>query len=118
MSRILVIDDDEATANLVAEMLAEQHQVRVATDAHNGLVDALGFVPHAVILDLRMPGMGGLETARRLRNLFGGGVRLVALTGWQVQPQQILAAGFDALLQKPASAEAILRAVETRPVEA
>jgi CheY-like chemotaxis protein len=56
-----------------------------------------------------MPRMDGYEAARRIRAALGGGVVLVALTGWGQEEDQRLAfeAGFDRHLTKPAEPEVL-----------
>ena len=68
MARILFIDDDDSIRFLVQEELSiDGHQVRVAADGPNGLLLAEQELPDLVILDLKMPGMDGLEVLRRLK---------------------------------------------------
>jgi len=40
------------------------------------------YVPECVLLDIDMPGMGGIEVARQLRKLYGRDLVLIAVTGW------------------------------------
>jgi CheY-like chemotaxis protein len=70
--------------------------------------------PHAVFLDIGLPGMSGYEVARAIRR--NQGVRqivLIALTGWGAQSdlQQSHEAGFDQHLTKPVSLEALEQAL-------
>lgn len=110
---ILVVDDDQDIAQWLANVLGERYEVRVAGDGDEALACAVGFVPDVAIVDLGLPGMDGFQVARRMRNLFGAAVRLVAFSGWQnVTDDQAIAAGFDAMLHKPASIERLLRAVD------
>lgn len=68
MAQILIIDDDEAVSRTLARMLTlEGHQVVRVETAQDGLDHAAGSPPDAIILDMRMPAMGGLEFLRRLR---------------------------------------------------
>jgi DNA-binding response OmpR family regulator len=65
---ILVVDDNEAVTQIFARMLAfEGYRVRTALDAATGLWEAAANLPDAIILDLRMPIMDGLDFLRRLR---------------------------------------------------
>jgi DNA-binding response OmpR family regulator len=51
---------------------------------------AFEFDPKAVLLDIGMPGINGLEVARELRRRMGAGVRLIAVTGWgQAQDREL-----------------------------
>jgi DNA-binding NtrC family response regulator len=68
MPAILAIDDDPAGGRLLRAVLApEGMDVVVAGDGHIGLSLAAAMALDVVILDLRLPGMGGLEVLERLR---------------------------------------------------
>src|SRR5262245_4852056 len=65
---ILIVDDDEGVTHAFARMLRlEGFSVRTASNAELGLVEAQTSRPDAIILDLRMPLVDGLEFLRRLR---------------------------------------------------
>ena len=115
MSRVLVVEDAQDTAAVVADVLGTEHEVRCAGDGDEALACAVGFVPEIVFVDLTLPGISGFEVARRLRNLFGQSVRLVAFTGYDVDASRIAAAGFDELIRKPASSDRLLSAAGTGP---
>lgn len=104
LRRVLVVDDNEDAATSLAALLAhEGHEVRVAHAGEEALALAFEFEPEAVLLDIGMPGMSGLEVARQLRRRMGTGVRLIAVTGWgQAQDRELTReAGFDFHLTKP-----------------
>lgn len=70
MANILVIDDDDSIRFLVQEELSlEGHAVRTAADGCSALKAVRAEPPDAVILDIKMPGLGGLEVLRRLKVL-------------------------------------------------
>lgn len=67
---ILVIDDEEDTANLLRGLLKEQPgptEVHWADNGKQGLSQARTLLPDLVILDLHLPGLDGKEICRRLR---------------------------------------------------
>ncbi len=67
MARILFIDDDENIRFLLAEELrTDGHEVLTAPDGPSGL-EALDLGPELVILDIKMPGMDGMEVLRRIK---------------------------------------------------
>ena len=68
VARLLLIDDDPAVSLTLSRMLEFRgHQVTRIESAEAGLNLALGTPPDAIILDMKMPQMGGLEFLRRLR---------------------------------------------------
>ena len=65
---VLVVDDDEGVALTFSRMLRlHGYRVETATNPEAGLAIAMARPPDAIILDLRMPLVGGLEFLRRLR---------------------------------------------------
>jgi CheY-like chemotaxis protein len=65
------------------------------------------FLPEVVLMDIGMPGMNGLDTARALRQEpWGRNVLLIAITGWgqAEDKRQTHDAGFDHHLVKPVRA--------------
>lgn len=69
-ARVLVVDDDPATVNLVQEfLLAKGYEVSTAFDGLEGLQKVKGERPHLVLLDVRMPKMDDLEVLRQLREI-------------------------------------------------
>ena len=71
------------------------------------------FRPHVALLDIGMPRMDGYETARVLRQTYGGEIVLVALTGWgqDEDKARALEAGFDHHLTKPADPDVLQRLI-------
>ena len=68
MARLLLIDDDPAVSLTLSRMLEFRgHEVTRSESAETGLSLAIRTPPDAVILDMKMPQMGGLEFLRRLR---------------------------------------------------
>jgi CheY-like chemotaxis protein len=89
--------------------------VVVAVDGFQGLAELDRCHPDAVLSDVRMPAMDGLEFARRMRrDPRYRGVPLIAVTGLD-DPADVMArwrAGFDDHLSKPVSAQALDRVVD------
>lgn len=103
--RVLVVDDNEDAAELLTELLRRRgHDARSAHDGHAALELGRAFAPELVFCDLGMPGMDGVEVARRLRSEPATrGATLVALTGWggEAARRRTADAGFDRHLIKP-----------------
>ena len=114
--RVLVVDDNEAAREILAEMLRYFH-VEVSTaasgsDALAALHAAPAGSPDLVLLDWRMPGMNGDEVARRIRGDAALTVkpRIVMVTAYGREDVIRLAdqAGVDGFLVKPVSPSTIL----------
>ena len=72
MARLLLIDDDVAVSLTLARMLEFcGHAVTRIESAEIGLKEAVSRPPDALILDMKMPQMGGLEFLKRLRAVEG-----------------------------------------------
>lgn len=69
-SKILCIEDDRETANLLAEDLVERgYEVLLAHDGHEGLSRVLSGEPDLVLCDINMPVLSGFEVLERLKAL-------------------------------------------------
>jgi len=69
VAHILIIDDDPIVGLTLARMLqVEGHSVTRVETAWDGLDRAATLLPDAIILDMRMPVMGGLDFLRQLRS--------------------------------------------------
>lgn len=70
--RVLIVDDEPPARELLRSLLSEIEAVELAAEADNGedaLRLAVDVSPDVVLLDVRMPGIGGIETARQLNSL-------------------------------------------------
>jgi CheY-like chemotaxis protein len=107
--RILIVDDNEDAANTLGRLLTLLgKEVRVVHDGPKAIAEVVRFQPRVVLLDLGMPGMDGIETARHIRaRPAGREVVLVALTGWgqDQDRQRTEEAGFAAHFVKPVNLE-------------
>jgi signal transduction histidine kinase/CheY-like chemotaxis protein len=110
--RVIVVDDNEDGARSLGALLAAQgHNVAVYLKAEEALAAADEIPPRVAFIDLNMPGMDGLELARRLRaTREGATMRLVAVTGMGRESDiaRTRAAGFDVHLTKPADPDRIM----------
>ncbi len=68
MKKILVVDDEEYIRELYRdELLEEGYQVEMAEDGEQALAKMATFRPDLVTLDVKMPGLDGIEVLRRIR---------------------------------------------------
>ena len=96
-------------------------EVRTTYDGEGAVRETETFRPHVAVLDIGMPGVDGLEAARRIRALPGGDrVMLVAVTGWgqERDRQATREAGFDSHVVKPADPLALRDLIARAPSDA
>ncbi len=116
--RVLVVDDDPDVVDALAMLLEILgYPVEVARSGPEALELARRQCPRVALLDIGLPGMDGLEIARRLRADYADPKRLklVALTGLghEQARERSLAAGFDEHLVKPLGRQALLALLES-----
>jgi DNA-binding response OmpR family regulator len=120
---ILVVEDDQALARILVKSIeSNNHTVEVVHDGEAGLTRARSGNHDAIVLDLMLPRLSGIEVCRRLR-ADGNGVPVLMLTARSAVPERIegLDAGADDYLVKPFSLgelQARLRALSRRSVPA
>src|SRR5687768_15681683 len=109
--RVLLIDDDLRLAELLTGYLA-QHDVALvhAADGAAGLRTLGGDAFDAVLLDVMMPGVDGLEVLRRIRAGAGGRVPVLMLTARGDEADRVvgLELGADDYVAKPFSPRELL----------
>jgi CheY-like chemotaxis protein len=102
---VLVVDDNvDAAAVLSALLDGLGHEVQTVHSGIEALAVAETFRPEVILLDLGMPGMDGLEVARRLRERPRNPQPvIVAVTGWGKAEDRVRSkeAGVDVHLVKP-----------------
>jgi CheY-like chemotaxis protein len=69
MKKVLIIEDDQIVANIYRNKFSvEGYQVEIALDGETGLETARSFQPHAILLDLMLPKLTGVELMKRIRS--------------------------------------------------
>ncbi len=115
--RIMVIDDNKDAAESMS-MLFELwgHDVICAYDGRTALETAAKYRPHAVFLDIGLPGMDGYEIAERLRELpESTRTVLVAITGYgqDEDRRRSREAGIDHHLVKPVAPDTLHKLIDS-----
>lgn len=117
---ILLVDDHTLVRTGIARMLADETDMEVIGEVNNG-EDAIDFIedeanaiPDIVLMDARMPGMGGIEATRQILERASHS-RIVAMSSVVsgVIPSQMLRAGALAFITKNIEIEEMLKAVRT-----
>ena len=110
---ILLVDDDEVLRERLAQALRSRgYEVKTAGNAAEALREVASESPEMAVLDLKMPGMSGLELLRELRHQ-DPATRVLMLTGYGsiATAVQAVREGAVGYLPKPADADEILAAL-------
>lgn len=108
--RILVVDDDRAVRESLRRSLEfNGYQVELASDGAQAMEAIVADRPDAMVLDVMMPRLDGLEVARRLRST-GDDLPILVLTARDTVSDRVsgLDAGADDYLPKPFALEELL----------
>jgi DNA-binding response OmpR family regulator len=102
---VLVVEDDDNLRDLFStELAAAGFMVLEAPDGATAIEKAVRFGPHAIVLDLMLPGVDGFKVARRLRaEESTSNVAIIAFTALTSEKirEMARAAGCDAFMSKP-----------------
>lgn len=107
--KILVIDDEQEIGWLFSKILTEEgYQVLISLDGQDGISTIKKEKPDLVILDLKLPGMDGIETLREIRK-FDKDLLVIVLTGYETVKSAVEAMKLGAYdyLSKPVNIEKI-----------
>ena len=116
MIKVLVVDDHDLVRTGITRMLGDQEGIRVVGQADCGeeaVRLARELSPDVVLMDIKMPGIGGLEATRRMLRQ-DDGLRVIAVTVCEDEPfpSRLLHAGAAGYLSKGADLEEMVRAIK------
>ncbi|AIL62346.1 response regulator transcription factor GacA [Pseudomonas alkylphenolica] len=115
MIRVLVVDDHDLVRTGITRMLADIDGLQVVGEADSGeasLKVARELKPDVVLMDVKMPGIGGLEATRKLLRSHPD-VKVVAVTACEEDPfpTRLLQAGAAGYLTKGAGLDEMVQAI-------
>ncbi len=113
--RVLLADDHSVVRKGVREFLEEEPDIEVVGEAGDGLQAvelAATLRPDVVVMDIKMPGLSGVEATKRIRK-DAPGVRVLALTAYDDDPYifGLLEAGAAGYVLKTAESRELIRAI-------
>jgi CheY-like chemotaxis protein len=111
LGSILVADDDPGIVNLIVEVLREEGYVaQSVTTGTQALAALLARVPALALIDLRLPGLSGLDLVEAA-HLWGIDVPIVIMTASTLAIDALTATGVRAILLKPFDLDDLLTCV-------
>ncbi|MFD7501144.1 response regulator [Streptomyces sp. NPDC059850] len=114
--RVLIADDQSMVRQGFTVLLNAESGIEVvgqAVDGEDAIAQVAELAPDVVLMDIRMPGLGGIEATRRLTEPGGATVKVLVLTTFDLDEYvyEALRAGASGFLLKDASAEELAHAV-------
>ena len=113
---VLLVDDHKLVRSGLARMIDDESDLQVVGEVGTG-EESIEFcvhkrVPDVVLMDARMPGIGGIEATLRLRKVYPS-IRIIAMSSVVngVIPSQMLRSGAKAFITKDIQVEEMLKAI-------
>ncbi|MFO7647196.1 MULTISPECIES: response regulator [Halomonas] len=115
MIRVLIADDHHLVRTSIAHLLNAEADISVVGEAANGedaIAETRRLEPDVVLMDIRMPGIGGLEATRKIHRTMPG-TRVLVLTAWleETFAQRLLDAGAYGFLGKGSQHDEMVTAI-------
>lgn len=116
LTKILVVDDHDLVRMGIVRMLADVEGYCVVGDAKSGeeaVIKARSLAPDVVLMDVKMPGMGGLEATKKLL-VVNPNLKIIAVTACDddIYPTRLMQAGAVGYVTKGAEFSEIINAIE------
>jgi len=111
--RILIVDDHAIVRDGLARLLASDgdHQLSQAASGREALIQARSQRPELIVLDLNLPGLGGLELLRRLIQAGAAKILILSMHAEPLYARRALEAGAQGYVSKNAAPDELLAAV-------
>lgn len=120
MERILVVDDDVAVCNMLRRhfLLDNSYEIHTAHDGETAVQKVKEVRPHIVLLDIMMPGMGGIDALREIKKVDAAvGVIMITAVADEALAKEALALGAYDYITKPLNFEYLETVVMVKIVD-
>jgi two-component system cell cycle response regulator DivK len=115
MSLVLIVEDNEKNLKLVRDVLQVKGYATIeAGTAEEGLQLARAHNPGLILMDIHLPGMSGIEALQALRaEAATAQIPVIAITASVMKEsvREVMAAGFNAFIEKPIDVRGFLEQV-------
>lgn len=100
---ILIIEDEPLNMKIFALTLAKHgYRVLQAADGYHGFVMACDNNPDLIVMDVRLPGVSGLEVTRALKNsIYTRDIPIIVATAFLIEEAALRESGCDGYIPKP-----------------
>jgi len=104
---VLIVDDEESIVGILKTFFQRQggYEVSSASDGITALIEVGRVKPDLLILDIKIPGVDGIDVCRRIKADSSNRTTIIAVSGSPENERKILQAGADAFMLKPIDLE-------------
>ena len=100
MKRILVVDGDQVNLNIVSTVLSESSfNVLTYDTGFNVIENVKNFSPDVILLDIKLPGVCGIEICKKLKSFFS--IPILLFSAHEDSDAALKNCGAEAYIQKP-----------------
>jgi DNA-binding NtrC family response regulator len=118
MPTILIVDDDDAIRGMLYDLLSEKYDCNTASVAEEALQYLEVEKYDAIVTDIAMPGLTGIELLKRVQQReYGTPVILISGKGSEQDPDELVSQGAFAYVTKPFNLDEIEEVVERAVVK-
>ncbi len=116
MKRVLVVEDNKNNMRLIVKLLENRgYETIKAETGEDGVKLAIEEKPDLILMDIKLPGIDGLEATRRIRASGGDGkVPIIAITSYAMagDREKYIKKGFTGYIEKPIDPFKIIEEIE------
>lgn len=116
MKRVLVVEDDKNNMRLITKLLEqEDFEIFRAETGEDGVKMAFEIKPDVILMDIKLPGIDGLEATKRIRaSCCDGKAIIIALTSYAMagDRENYLKCGFTGYIEKPFDPYTIIKEIK------
>ena len=116
MKRVLVVEDNQNNMRLITKLLGNDgFETIKAYTGEEGVKLAMEEKPDLILMDIKLPGIDGLETARRIKaSESDSKVPIIAITSFAMagDKEQYLEKGFTGYIEKPIDPFTIIKEIK------
>ena len=117
MKRVLVVEDNRNNMRLLLKLLGGNgYETITAETGEGGVRLAMEEMPDLILMDIKLPGIHGVEATKRIRASVGGSKAvIIAITSYAMagDRERYLEGGFDGYIEKPIDPYTFVEEVET-----